>query len=230
MFSGDALSVAKAAALWWTDVLARQVPPSLARDAGWVRPESEARDVERAMFGDMMTHMILDKAPPVTPEHVATFYAVLVYAIEAAMLKQCGDDGAWPMTVSTDYAPCRLLAEALELAKVPGPLDLRLPYKTCMWVGPYHLKVKTGYGAGHGLLYQSKADAITWALADRGGRGEEVDRDVVRTRRNEVSKRLFEADIIHGPFDELVFRLDAYITGGGTFPLPIMEVPREGDV
>ncbi len=226
--------VARAAATWWADLLARGVPPSLRRDAGWVE-RGDPSSALRADFGDLMTGMLVARSAPLVPAHVDAFRGHLTNIL-VELFGRFTEPGS-QTNLATDYGPDRALANALELAGVPGPLDIRLPYKTRMRVGEHLISVSCGYGAPLEVLYQTKARAIVDALDERetdrwaeasNAAGDNESPEAYEARRapererasrlREVCGILYEQERIPGYFDRLVEHFDKYIVEGGTKP------------
>jgi hypothetical protein len=127
------------AAKWWADHL-RSRPPLL---------DNGGRDFASGM-AMAMGSLIQDRLPKVSDDQIDRFEALLAQAIVDDLEKRI----AWPgrdanepyctCDLGTDYAPDPIISDAGKAAGID--LAYRLPIKTMMWVHPFYVELRAGYG------------------------------------------------------------------------------------
>lgn len=134
------------AAKWWANLLRRH-------------PNHDNGDASQSSFANAVTTTV---CRPLTEEQVIRFQDALVEECANAYAGHTWNEES-PHYASalralvTDYGPGFLLNNALDKAGIDHG-NLRLPYKTVMWVNPGSVMVRPGYGAMELPLYKGNPD------------------------------------------------------------------------
>lgn len=153
-------AIARAAAEWWGDRLLNRVDAwQQFRDAGYFSQDAES--FRAGLFGGGLVDMILEKSPPPTEEKVALFVERLAMQVleHIERSRDTMRKDFW-VTLSTDYHPCGIIMRAAEGLEIKN-IDLRLPWKTCMWIEPDQIRVRDL------VLWQTKRRALATAAENR---------------------------------------------------------------
>ncbi|MGM9877624.1 MAG: hypothetical protein ACI33S_03145 [Bacilli bacterium] len=85
---------------------------------------------------------------PISEEQISKFKYILSQKIMSELCKNKGE----VVQMECDYAPCLILFEALNEAGIDPN---RVPYKTDLYIRPYFVGVKEGYGSKNLIIFDS---------------------------------------------------------------------------
>ncbi len=130
-----AASPGEAASLWWAESLR------------WPKHDN-GDDSDRGAMSQLMANMIAMKYDNQLTGPALDRFADELAKLVADLLAQTSQ-----VLLDVDYDPCRLLVEASKAAGLEL-VSCSWPWKTTMWITPYEVEVRHGYGAPVQTIWQ----------------------------------------------------------------------------